>query len=118
MMPILAPPPVEPAAAPLTGLPRLRLPRLCVAVQGATPAEMMACAEGVLKDARFLEFRLDLLTKPAAGIPALKDFLRRHRDVQAIATCRRGNPMAATLPAHWPLNSKSCKKPPKSVARL
>ncbi len=89
MMPILAPQPVEPAAPVPTGLPRLRLPRLCVAVQGATPAELMACAEGVLKDARFLEFRLDLLAKPASGIAPLKDFLNRHRDVQAIATCRR-----------------------------
>ncbi|HTW80483.1 MAG TPA: shikimate dehydrogenase [Terracidiphilus sp.] len=89
MMPILAPTPAEPAAAPQTGLPRLRLPRLCVAVRGATPAELMACAEGVLKDARFLEFRLDLLAKPTAGIGPLKDFLQKHRDVQAIATCRR-----------------------------
>jgi 3-dehydroquinate dehydratase/shikimate dehydrogenase len=89
MMPILAPPPAEPAAHPQIAVPRLRLPRLCVAVQGATPAEMMACAEGVLKDARFLEFRLDLMAKPAAGLNALKDFLNKHRDVQAIATCRR-----------------------------
>ncbi|MFZ0304360.1 MAG: shikimate dehydrogenase [Terracidiphilus sp.] len=89
MMPILTPFPVESAAAPLTGLPRLRLPRLCVAVQGATPAELMACAEGVLKEARFLEFRLDLLAKPVAGIGPLKQFLHHHRDVQAIATCRR-----------------------------
>ena len=88
-MPILAPPPVEPAAPPHGGLPRLRLPRLCVAVQGATPGELMASAESVLKDARFLEFRLDRLSKPAAGIAPLKQFLSRHRDVQAIATCRR-----------------------------
>jgi 3-dehydroquinate dehydratase / shikimate dehydrogenase len=103
-MPILASAPVESTLPSPAVLPRLRLPRLCVAVQGATPAELMTCAEAVLKDVRFLEFRLDLLAKPAAGIAPLKDFLRRHRDVQAIATCRRkpngGNftgPLAAQL---------------------
>ena len=111
-MPILAPPPVEHAAAPPIGLPRLRLPRLCVAVQGATPAEMMASAEAVLKDARFLEFRLDLLTKPPAGIAALKDFLHRHRDVQAIATCRRkpnGGGFAGTLAAELEILQKAAE---------
>jgi 3-dehydroquinate dehydratase / shikimate dehydrogenase len=88
-MPILSPPPAEPAAAPPPAIARLRLPRLCVAVQGSTPAELLAAAEAVLKDARFLEFRLDMLGKPLAGIASVKDFLRRHRDVQAIATCRR-----------------------------
>src|SRR5579863_9919519 len=109
-MPILAPLPVEPVAAPPTVLPRLRLPRLCVAVQGATPAELMASAEGVLKDARFLEFRLDLLTKPAAGIAALKGFLQQHRDVQAIATCRRkpnGGGFAGTLAAELEILQKA-----------
>jgi 3-dehydroquinate dehydratase/shikimate dehydrogenase len=98
--------------APLTGLPRLRLPRLCVAVQGATPAELMASAEGVLKDARFLEFRLDLLAKPAAGIAPLKDFLSQRRDVQAIATCRRkpnGGNFAGTLAAELEVLQKAAE---------
>jgi len=112
MMPILSPAPVEPAAAAPAGLPRLRLPRLCVAVQGATPAELMACAEGVLKDARFLEFRLDLLAKPAAGIAPLKEFLSHHRDVQAIATCRRkpnGGNFAGTLAAELEILQKAAE---------
>jgi 3-dehydroquinate dehydratase/shikimate dehydrogenase len=88
VMPILAPLTVEPVAHAAV-LPRLRLPRLCVAVQGGTPGELIACAEGVLKDSRFLEFRLDLLAKPAAGVAPLRSFLGRHLDVQAIATCRR-----------------------------
>jgi 3-dehydroquinate dehydratase/shikimate dehydrogenase len=73
---------------------------------------MMASAEAVLKDARFLEFRLDLLTKPPAGIAALKDFLHRHRDVQAIATCRRkpnGGGFAGTLAAELEILQKAAE---------
>ena len=46
-------------------------------------------AESALKDCRFFEFRLDTLPKPAAAMPYLKQFLSEHRDVSAIATCRR-----------------------------
>ena len=63
--------------------------KLCVAVQGSTAAEMLERAEATLRDAHFLEFRLDALAKPAAALPQLKEFLVRHRDVTAIATCRR-----------------------------
>ena len=70
-------------------VPRLRLPKLCVSLQGATPAELFARAEAVLNETRFLEFRLDLLAKPAAALPQLKELLARHRDVMALATCRR-----------------------------
>jgi len=80
---------LAPLPAPAPAAPRLRLPKLCVALQGATPAELLGRAEAALKDTRFFEFRLDLLTKPAAALPALKSFLSAHRDVIAIATCRR-----------------------------
>lgn len=79
--------PVAPAHA--AALPRLRLPRLCVAVQGAALAELFTRAEAALKEAHFLEFRLDSLPKPAAALPKLKQFLAAHRDVTAIGTCRR-----------------------------
>jgi 3-dehydroquinate dehydratase / shikimate dehydrogenase len=69
--------------------PRPRLGKLCVAIQGTTPGEMFARAEAALKDCRFFEFRLDLLAKPAGAIAYLKQFLAEHRDVTAIATCRR-----------------------------
>lgn len=75
--------------APAGSIPRLRLSRLCVAVQGGTPGELFARAEAALKDVRFLEFRLDLLPKPAAGLQPLREFLAAHRDVTAIGTCRR-----------------------------
>ncbi|MGP8175857.1 MAG: shikimate dehydrogenase [Terracidiphilus sp.] len=69
--------------------PRLRVDKLCVAIQAASAAEMMERAEAALKDSKFLEFRLDSLAKPAAALPKLKEFLAQHRDVTAIATCRR-----------------------------
>ncbi len=69
--------------------PPLRVGKLCIALQGTSPAELMERAEAALNDSRFLEFRLDSLPKPAAILPKLKDFLAGHRDVTAIATCRR-----------------------------
>ena len=76
-------PPLHPASPPL------RVGKLCVALQGTSPAELMERAEAALHDSKFLEFRLDSLPKPAAMLPKLKDFLAEHRDVTAIATCRR-----------------------------
>ncbi len=69
--------------------PRLRVGKLCVAIQAASPAEMMERAEAAIQSVKFLEFRLDSLPKPAAILPRLKEFLAEHRDVAAIATCRR-----------------------------
>jgi 3-dehydroquinate dehydratase/shikimate dehydrogenase len=68
---------------------RLRLGKVCVAIQAASPEQMAERAESALKDSKFLEFRLDSLTKPAAALPRLKEFLAEHRDATAIATCRR-----------------------------
>ncbi len=82
-----APPPAPPVA------PRLRLGKLCVAIQGGTPQELVDRAEGALADAiqeaKFLEFRLDSVAKPALALPKIKEFLARRRDVTAIGTCRR-----------------------------
>ncbi len=68
---------------------RPRLGKICVAIQGDSPAELWRTAEALGVDARFVEFRLDSLPKPAAALPGLKDFLSNHRDFTAIATCRR-----------------------------
>ena len=46
-------------------------------------------AEVAAQESKFLEFRLDALAKPAAALAGLKEFLGGHRDVMAIATCRR-----------------------------
>jgi 3-dehydroquinate dehydratase / shikimate dehydrogenase len=66
----------------------LRIPKICVAIQAATPAEMFARAAMALKDSRFLEFRLDALASPSSALPRLKKFLSEH-NATAIATCRR-----------------------------
>jgi 3-dehydroquinate dehydratase/shikimate dehydrogenase len=63
--------------------------KLCIAVQGATPPELISGAESAIKDSTFIELRLDYLAKPAAVLPALQAFLSQHREVTAIATCRR-----------------------------
>src|SRR4051812_19868693 len=78
---------LAPATPPLR--PRLQLGKMCVAIQAPTPGEMLERAERALTDARFLEFRLDSLPRPAAVLPDLKAFMAAHRDVTAIATCRR-----------------------------
>jgi 3-dehydroquinate dehydratase / shikimate dehydrogenase len=67
---------------------QLKLPKICIAIQAATPAEMFYRAVLALKDARFLEFRLDSLPSPSSALPRLKAFLAAQR-VTAIATCRR-----------------------------
>jgi 3-dehydroquinate dehydratase / shikimate dehydrogenase len=76
-----------PISAPV--LPRPRLGKLCVAIQGASPAELMDRAEAACKDFKFLELRLDSLAKPANALPYVKQFLAEHKDVTVIATCRR-----------------------------
>jgi 3-dehydroquinate dehydratase/shikimate dehydrogenase len=68
---------------------RLRLGKLCVAIQAGSPQELIDRAEAALKDTKFLEFRLDSFPKPSAALPQLKEFLAQHRDATAIATCRR-----------------------------
>jgi 3-dehydroquinate dehydratase/shikimate dehydrogenase len=54
---------------------RSRLGKLCVAITGSTPAEMIARATEVLRETNFIEFRLDYLTKPAAALSPFQEFL-------------------------------------------
>jgi 3-dehydroquinate dehydratase / shikimate dehydrogenase len=68
---------------------RSRMGKVCVAVTGATVAEMVERATEAMRDSPFLEFRLDYLDKPAAALPALKQFLGENSLITAIATCRR-----------------------------
>ncbi len=67
---------------------RSRIGKLCVAIVGTSPQEMIEKATEVLKESTFLEFRLDYLAKPAAALPALKHFLADNGAATAIATCR------------------------------
>lgn len=67
---------------------RSRIGKLCVAITGSTPQEMIERATDVLKETQFLEFRLDYLAKPASALPLLKTFLAENGAATAIATCR------------------------------
>ena len=68
---------------------RPRIGKVCVAIIGNTPAEMLEKATAVVKDLPFLEFRLDYLEKPLLALPKLKQFLADNTAATAIATCRR-----------------------------
>ncbi len=79
-------------AAPISYIPRLlplRLPRLCVAIIGSDPTEMVDKAELLVRDNSFMEFRLDYLSKPGLALPRIKRFLESHPGTVVIATCRR-----------------------------
>jgi 3-dehydroquinate dehydratase/shikimate dehydrogenase len=79
-------------AAPNSYLSRLlplRLPRVCVAVTGSDPSDMVEKAEALVRDNTFLEFRLDYLSRPALAFPKIRRFTEYHPHVVAIGTCRR-----------------------------
>jgi len=68
---------------------RSRLTKVCVAIIGSTPAEMIEKATSVVKETPFLEFRLDYLEKPLLALPRFKQFFADNTAATAIATCRR-----------------------------
>jgi 3-dehydroquinate dehydratase / shikimate dehydrogenase len=68
---------------------RSRIGKVCVAIVGSTPAEMVEKAEEAARENTFIEFRLDYLPKPLLALPRIKQFLYERSEVTAIATCRR-----------------------------
>ena len=68
---------------------RSRIGRVCVALRGANVHELLERAEAARSESQFLEFRLDWLDKPAAAVVPIGKFLAAHREIVAIATCRR-----------------------------
>ena len=101
----VAPPP-PPAGA------RLRPGKMCIALQAASPAELMERANTALRDSTFFEFRLDALPKPLLVLPKIKEFLTSHREVAAIATCRRkanGGGFTGTLAAQFEVLTKAAQ---------
>lgn len=78
-----------PTPTAATQLLRTRIGKICVAIIGATAAEMLEKASGVVKETPFLEFRLDYLEKPVNALPKIKQFLAANTAATAIATCRR-----------------------------
>src|SRR5690348_2610961 len=68
---------------------RMQFPRVCTVVIAHDPVELSQKIEEVSRDNPFIEIRLDYLSKPALVLPKLKQFFASHRDITAIATCRR-----------------------------
>lgn len=92
--------------------PRLRVGKMCVAIQADSPAELIERAEAALQDSRFLEFRLDALPDPGKSIAAIQEFLAGRRDIIVIATCRRkqnGGNFGASLAVELDLLEKAAE---------
>jgi 3-dehydroquinate dehydratase/shikimate dehydrogenase len=99
-------------SAPALAVPRVRLGKLCVAIQGETPSELWERGAKAAQETKFLEFRLDTLAKPVSAFPGLKVFLASHRDTTAIATCRRkecGGKFTGSLTAELDLLTKAAE---------
>jgi len=91
---------------------RSRIGKICVAITGSTPADMMQNAEEIVRENHFVEFRLDYLANPAAILPKLKQFLYERGEVTAIATCRRaatGGKFKGTIPAELEILEKAAQ---------
>ena len=104
----------DPVPVPAPAAPRLRLGKLCVAIQGSSPAELMERAESVSRQFKLLELRLDSLSKPTNAPAYLKQFLGEHRDVTVIATCRRksnGGGFDGPLTAQLDILTKAAQTP-------
>lgn len=69
---------------------RASLPRVCIALGFADVDTLLDQARREIDNGeRFLEFRLDYLAEPLAGIEAIRKFLAENGDVTILATCRR-----------------------------
>ena len=68
---------------------RSRINKVCAAVIGATSAELIEKASGIVKETPFLEFRLDYLEKPLQATAKIQQFLEENTVATVIATCRR-----------------------------
>lgn len=89
---------------------RSRIGKLCVAITGSTPSEMVERAVEAARENSFLEFRLDYLANPAAALPRFKQFLNERSEVTAIATCRRvaaGGKFKGTIAAELEILEKA-----------
>ncbi len=65
------------------------LPRICVALGLPTPSQLSRAAEREFKDgSTFLEFRLDHLADPYAGLELIRNFRKNYSDAHILATCR------------------------------
>ena len=75
----------------MPSLPRT-LPRICVALGLSSASQLQRAAEREYKDgSTLMEFRLDYLPDPAAGVELLRKFRRAYPDAHILATCRHHN---------------------------
>jgi 3-dehydroquinate dehydratase/shikimate dehydrogenase len=89
---------------------RSRIGKLCVAIIGSTPAEMIEKALEAVRENTFIEFRLDYLPNPLAAMPKIKQFLNERSEVTAVATCRRaatGGKFKGTIAAELEILEKA-----------
>ena len=66
-----------------------RTGRVCVAIIGSSPSEVIEKTASTIKENSFVEVRLDYLEKPLLALPGLKALLAENPTATAIATCRR-----------------------------
>jgi 3-dehydroquinate dehydratase/shikimate dehydrogenase len=72
-------------------MPHLRtLPKICIALGLPDVSQLIAHARHEYEAGeRFFEFRLDYLSRPEEGFPAIRDFLNAHPGCSILGTCRR-----------------------------
>src|SRR6201987_1406422 len=88
----------------------LRMPKVCVAVTGKDPVELIEKAESLARDNPFLEFRLDYLPRPGLALPKIRSFFEVYPHAVVIATCRRasnGGKFKGTVAAQLEVLSKA-----------
>ena len=88
----------------------LRMPRVCLAVTGSDPSDLLEKAETLVRDNPFLELRLDYLPKPGLALPKIKQFMEMNPHAVVIATCRRaaaGGKFKGAIPAQLELLGKA-----------
>ena len=91
---------------------RSRISKVCVAIFGATTAEMIEKASGVVRENPFLEFRLDYLDKPLSAMTKIQQFVQDNTAATVIATCRRtesGGRFEGTVAAELDVLSKAAQ---------
>jgi 3-dehydroquinate dehydratase/shikimate dehydrogenase len=69
---------------------RSPLPKICIALGLPDTQRLMEHAKREAEAGeRFLEFRLDYLPQPEAGLAVIRDFLKLYPEATLLATCRR-----------------------------
>lgn len=69
---------------------RSNFPRVCIALGLSRVEALLDHAHREVESGEsFLEFRLDYLPDPTAGVSAIRSFLKQHPGVSILATCRR-----------------------------